>query len=399
MSRNGSGTYTLPVGNPVVTGTTITSTWANSTLTDIASALTDSLAADGQTTASGNLNMGTNKIVNTGDPTNPQDVATKYYVDELAGSLGTMSTQDADDVDITGGVIDLRTRTNEMYLPVGSTVLRTASPTNGLIRYNTDAGGFYEGYRDGVWVRFQTFPQGNYTINYLVVAGGGGGGTSAGGGGAGGMLTSPFTATPSNVLSCVIGAGGAANSNGTNSQITGIVTATGGGTAGTTGGSGGGGNTSASGAAGTSGQGNAGGNGNTFCGGGGGGASAVGTNAFENNPGVQNTAGSGGAGAANTLTGSSVTYAGGGGGGASGSDVNGSGGAGGGAAGGASGTVNTGGGGGGARFGTTGSGGSGVIVLSIPTVNYSGTFTGSPVVTTSGANTVLQFNSSGTYTC
>jgi hypothetical protein len=105
MSRNGSGTYTLPVGNPVVTGTTITSTWANTTLTDIASAITDSLAADGQTTASGNLNMGTNRIVNTDDPTNPQDVATKNYVDTYVGALGSMSTQDADDVAITGGSI------------------------------------------------------------------------------------------------------------------------------------------------------------------------------------------------------------------------------------------------------------------------------------------------------
>jgi hypothetical protein len=105
MSRNGSGTYSLPVGNPVVTGTTITSTWANTTLTDIASALTDSLAADGQTTASGNLNMGTNRIVNAADPTNAQDVATKNYVDTYVGNLGSMSTQDADDVAITGGSI------------------------------------------------------------------------------------------------------------------------------------------------------------------------------------------------------------------------------------------------------------------------------------------------------
>ena len=40
MSRNGSGTYSLPAGNPVVTATTITSTWANTTLSDIANALT-----------------------------------------------------------------------------------------------------------------------------------------------------------------------------------------------------------------------------------------------------------------------------------------------------------------------------------------------------------------------
>lgn len=53
MPRNGSGTYTLPSGNPVVTLTTITSTWANTTLSDIATALTGSLAADGQTGLTG----------------------------------------------------------------------------------------------------------------------------------------------------------------------------------------------------------------------------------------------------------------------------------------------------------------------------------------------------------
>jgi hypothetical protein len=58
MSRNGSGVYSLPAGNPVVTGTTISSTWANSTLNDIASALTASLTSDGQTTPTANLPMG-----------------------------------------------------------------------------------------------------------------------------------------------------------------------------------------------------------------------------------------------------------------------------------------------------------------------------------------------------
>lgn len=48
MSRNGSGTYTLPAGNPVVTGTTIESNWANTTLSDIATTLTDSLSRSGQ---------------------------------------------------------------------------------------------------------------------------------------------------------------------------------------------------------------------------------------------------------------------------------------------------------------------------------------------------------------
>jgi len=55
MSRNGSGTYTLPAGNPVVTGTTISSTWANNTLQDMATALSGSIAADGQTPITGAL--------------------------------------------------------------------------------------------------------------------------------------------------------------------------------------------------------------------------------------------------------------------------------------------------------------------------------------------------------
>ena len=40
MSRNGSGTYNLPAGNPVVPATVISTTWANTTLNDIATALT-----------------------------------------------------------------------------------------------------------------------------------------------------------------------------------------------------------------------------------------------------------------------------------------------------------------------------------------------------------------------
>jgi hypothetical protein len=66
MSRNGSGIYNLPAGNPVVTGTTITSAWANNTLTDIANTLTTSVASDGQTPMTGALNMTTNNINNVG---------------------------------------------------------------------------------------------------------------------------------------------------------------------------------------------------------------------------------------------------------------------------------------------------------------------------------------------
>lgn len=49
MPRNGSSVYSLPAGNPVVPGTVIATTWANNTLTDIATALTNSLSTDGST--------------------------------------------------------------------------------------------------------------------------------------------------------------------------------------------------------------------------------------------------------------------------------------------------------------------------------------------------------------
>lgn len=47
MPRDGAGTYTLPAGNPVISGTTIDVIWANPTMSDIAAALTDSLSRSG----------------------------------------------------------------------------------------------------------------------------------------------------------------------------------------------------------------------------------------------------------------------------------------------------------------------------------------------------------------
>ena len=48
MARSPTGTFTLVAGNPVVTGTIITSDWANTTMPDIGAALTDSLSRTGQ---------------------------------------------------------------------------------------------------------------------------------------------------------------------------------------------------------------------------------------------------------------------------------------------------------------------------------------------------------------
>jgi hypothetical protein len=272
-----------------------------------------------------------------------------------------------------------------------------------------------------------------YPVNYLMAAGGGGGGGSiaagggAAGGGAGGLISSTLIASSGTVYTITVGAGGAGGigsaspTAATNSSITGLTAAVAGGaggynnttsssTAGTSGGSGGGGAyRTSTGASGTSGQGNAGGGGlNTaanYPGGGGGGSGTAGASASSGT-----VAGAGGDGTSNSITGSAVIYAAGGGGGtyvggtAGAGGSSGVGGAGGVAnATGGAGTVNTGSGGGGSGCtaslaGTGGAGGSGVVILSIPTVYYSGTTTGSPTVTTSGSNTILKYTSSGTYT-
>ena len=48
MPRNGSGTYTLPSGNPVVANTTIEANWANTTLDDVGNEITESLSRNGE---------------------------------------------------------------------------------------------------------------------------------------------------------------------------------------------------------------------------------------------------------------------------------------------------------------------------------------------------------------
>jgi hypothetical protein len=131
MSRNGTGTYNLPAGNPVVTNTTISSTWSNTTLADIASALTGSVASDGQTPMTGNLDMNSRKVVLLANGTVSTD----------AINLGQLTTAFTNPT-FTG--------TGFMLIPKGTTAERPVSPVNGEIRYNTTTSQF-EGYQGGAW--------------------------------------------------------------------------------------------------------------------------------------------------------------------------------------------------------------------------------------------------------
>ena len=65
MSYNGSGTFVInSAGQPVVTGTAITSTAFNALTGDLATGLTTAITKDGQTTPTANLTLGGYKITN-----------------------------------------------------------------------------------------------------------------------------------------------------------------------------------------------------------------------------------------------------------------------------------------------------------------------------------------------
>jgi hypothetical protein len=268
--------------------------------------------------------------------------------------------------------------------------------------------------------------------SYLIVGGGGGG--AAAGGGAGGVVYMPnVSLTKGAQYTITVGAAGTAGAdqtaggNGVASSISGTglvattITANGGAGApknnlvnGNTGGCGSGGSYTGGGTTtggnsnqsaytghtvyGNSGGGNGGNIGSPYPSGGGGGAGGAGGSATLNT-----IAGSGGVGISNSITGTAIPYAGGGGGGlyatggTAGSGGLGIGGNGSSGGNGTAGATNTGSGGGGG-YTAGGAGGSGVVILSIPTSSYTGTHTGAPTVTTNGANTVLKFTASGTYT-
>ena len=89
MAFNGSGTYNLPAGNPVVTGTTVSSSTTNTTNSDIATALTNCITRDGQSTPSANLPMNSKKLTGLAAGTSAGDSVRYEQVLLLAG--GTMT--------------------------------------------------------------------------------------------------------------------------------------------------------------------------------------------------------------------------------------------------------------------------------------------------------------------
>ena len=95
-----SGTYSLPSGNPVVTGTTISSSTTNTTNSDIATALSTCVLKDGTQTITANLPMASHKLTGLSAGTTAGD-SVEYggspsftnlaYTGTLTGSTGVLN--------------------------------------------------------------------------------------------------------------------------------------------------------------------------------------------------------------------------------------------------------------------------------------------------------------------
>ena len=98
MSRNGSGVYELLVNswNPAVDGNAATTNDWQTLIDDIASALTQSVSADGQTPMTGDLNMNGNRLENMADGTANSDGASvgQIYSQGTEQDIASAATTD-----------------------------------------------------------------------------------------------------------------------------------------------------------------------------------------------------------------------------------------------------------------------------------------------------------------
>jgi len=282
VPRNGSGTYTLPAGNPVVTGTVISSTVHNNTMSDIADELTNSVDKDGQTVITGDIDFNGNAIILDVDADSQIEVSTDDRFDLTLGGVLSLSTTSAQTL-LLDAIAKLTPTDSSIIVGNGTTFIAESGSTarqslgvdlttkgtilagNGTAPAVLAAGTndfvltAASGEATGVkWASLATIynpdfeeflASGSYAIpasaSYVYVeaiggGGGGGGGASSSGGGGGGFnfavlrvsdLSGPVTVT--------VGAGGAAGGAGGNTTFGTYLTARGGALGGAGAGSGG----------------------------------------------------------------------------------------------------------------------------------------------------------------
>ncbi len=153
MPRDSNGVYTLPAGNPVVSGEEITATWANSTLNDLASAMTGSLSRTGQGGMQAPLTFGDGTVSAPGVAWT-QEPATGFY---RAGS-GDMRAAVSGAGDVMrwlNGLVYVRNADDSAWAQVlyagGAGTVPNGSATGDTLVWNNSS---------GVWARQAANPAG-----------------------------------------------------------------------------------------------------------------------------------------------------------------------------------------------------------------------------------------------
>jgi len=147
VSYDGSGTFNInTTGQPVVTGTTISSTAFNALTADLATGLSTAMTKDGQTTPTANIPMGNNKITGLAAGTASTDAANfgqlqtfgvpGYATTATAAGATTLTVADKINQFFTG------TTTQTVVLPVTSTLVlgfqfRIVNESTGLVTVNS----------------------------------------------------------------------------------------------------------------------------------------------------------------------------------------------------------------------------------------------------------------------
>ena len=150
MSYNGSGLFQInTAGQPVVTGTVISSTAFNALTADLATGLSTALTKDGQTTPTANIPMGTFKITGLGNGTAATDSAAfgqltafgvpGYTTTATAAGTTTLSVTSTQQQYFTG------VTTQTVVLPVTSTLVlghffRIVNNSTGVVSVNSSGG-------------------------------------------------------------------------------------------------------------------------------------------------------------------------------------------------------------------------------------------------------------------
>jgi len=124
MPRDVSGNYTLPIGNPVVSGTIIDVAWANPTMADVAVQLNNVLTRDGLLGATANISMGNNRLTAMANAVSAQDATTLTQVTAAITAAVNAAMPSGTLLDYAGSVVP-----TGFLLCDGSAVSRTTYAT------------------------------------------------------------------------------------------------------------------------------------------------------------------------------------------------------------------------------------------------------------------------------